>query len=111
MAVRVQLSVSAICGGESAAPPPALTLRGDQINVVLAGVAGNAVPAVETWRNRAPKTELAKRIKMPAAQLAAAGITCGEDLGRLAFSKAFGQYIARALCSLCACAACVRRAE
>jgi hypothetical protein len=90
MSVRVQLSVSAVCGGGPAAPPPALTLRGSQVHVVLAGVAGNAASAVETWRSRAPQAELAKRIELPAAQLAAAGVGSCEALGRFAFSQAFG---------------------
>ena len=37
MSVRVQLSIAAIAGGQPAAPEPALTLRGSQISIVLAG--------------------------------------------------------------------------
>ena len=88
MAVRVQLSVSAVCGDRPADPPPALTLRGSQVHIVLAGVAVNTVPAEQTWRNRAPQAEFAKRIEMPAAQLAAAGVGSCEELGRLAFGRA-----------------------
>jgi hypothetical protein len=90
MSVRVQLSIAAIAGGQPAAPEPALMLRGSHISIVLAGINGETVPAVEMWCDRPPPVQLAKPIDMPVAQLVAAGVTSCEQLGRLAFSTAFG---------------------
>ena len=66
MAVRVQLTVAAAAGGTpAAAKPPALTLKGQKVSLVLAGIDGEAAPDVQTWREQAPRAEFAKLVIMP----------------------------------------------
>ena len=92
MSVRVTLSINAatVAGGQPVAAEPILSLRGEQVSIVLAGVDAGAAPPLESWRSRAPKVELSKPITLPLTQLKAAGLESCEALGRFAFSKAFG---------------------
>eukprot|EP00966_Prymnesium_polylepis_P326711 7382614-Prymnesium_polylepis.1 len=95
MAVRVRLSVGAVCGDRPAPQPAALTLRGTQVSILLAGIAGDTEQDVERWVERAPQAQFAKRTTVQVAQLAAAGVGSCEALGRFAFSTAFGVDAAR----------------
>jgi len=93
MAVRVQLTVAAAAGGSpAAAEPPALTLKGQKVSLVLAGIVGEAAPDVgpQTWREMAPQAAFAKPVKLSVQQLVSAGVESCESLARLAFSQAFG---------------------
>ena len=82
MRVTLSINVAAVAGDQPAATAPPLTLRGQQVSIVLAGVDGASAPIMESWRNRAPQVQLAKPIKLPLAQLTAAGVEGCEALGR-----------------------------
>ena len=91
MAVRVRLTVSAGPGGvQTAAEPAGITLQGDTVSVLLAGIDGTSVADVSNWHTGAPPPQFAKRVVVKVQELVAAKAGSCEDLARFAFARSFG---------------------
>lgn len=92
MAVRVRLTVSAAPGGvHTASEPVGMTLQGDTVSVLLAGIDGtNVSDDVSNWHTGAPPVQFAKRVVVKVKELVAAKVSTCEDLGRFAFATSFG---------------------
>ena len=92
MAVRVRLTVTAAPGGvHNASEPVGMTLQGDTVSVLLAGINGTSVADdVSNWHTGAPPPKFAKRVVLKVQELAAAQVRSCEDLARFAFARSFG---------------------
>ena len=92
MAVRVRLTVTAAPGGvHTASEPVGMTLQGDTVSVLLAGINGTSVADdVSNWHTGAPPPKFVKRVVLKVQELAAAKASSCDDLARFAFARSFG---------------------